>query len=117
MKKFLIVFVLAIVLSSCSQVRFLHTMYGNEGSWNVVSKKDVPVEVIKTFETKYPDNTSAKWMKPNKNHYAVSFMKNGKITLAIISVSGILQDEEDYELDDYYLDEEFDDYWDFGVYD
>lgn len=106
MKKILFVIVLSIALSSCSQVKLLHIIYGNEHSWEIVSKKDVPDEVIRTFEAKYPGNTSEQWMKPSKHRYAVSFTKNGKVTLAVFSASGLLQEEEDFDQDEYYQDEE-----------
>ena len=112
MKKILFVFILAIVFSSCTQVRFLHVIYGNERNWEIIPKQDVPAEVIKTFENKYQGNTATQWMKPSRNKYAASFTKNGKVTLAVFSTSGLLQDEEDYDQEEYYQDEEdFDDLW------
>ena len=117
MKKFLVILILAIVFSSCSQVKFLHVIYGNERTWEIVSKQDVPSIVVSAFEKKYPENASVSWMKPNKNKYAVSFMENGKMNLAVFSVSGILQDEENYDPEDYFQEEEYDNYWEFDMYD
>lgn len=117
MKKFTVILILAFVMSSCTQVRFLHAVYGNERNWEVVSRQEVPADVIKTFEKEYPGIAAVKWMKPCNNRYVASFYQNEKITLAVFSASGLLQDEENYEPDDYFLDEEFDEYWEIDIYD
>lgn len=118
MKKTLFVVILAIALSSCTQVRFLHIIYGNEHNWNIIPKQSVPTEVINAFKDKYPENvTVTQWMKPGKNKYAVSFINNGKVTLAVFSGTGLLQDEENYDQEDYYQEEEYDNYWESDMFD
>ncbi len=112
MKKILLVLVLLIGLSSCTNVKFLQVIYGKSKNWSVINTSAVPHAVIVSFEKKYPGITSVIWQHPVKNKYVANFTSNGKITLVVFTPAGVAKDEENYEPEDYYYDDEYDDYWD-----
>lgn len=105
------------VFSSCSNVKYLQMIYGNSRQWQTISAKELPLEVKYAFDKKYHEMASVIWLHPTKNKYVAHFSVDGKITLVVFSASGVAQDEENYEPDDYYYDDDYDEYWEMGIYD
>lgn len=106
---------LSCILTSCSEVFFLHVFHGNESKWTEINKETIPPAVMDAFAAEYPGINADKWYKFRNDRYAVSFIKNAKKTIALFSASGILQDE-DLNMQDYYYDD-YDGYWDYDNYD
>jgi len=104
-----------IFLNSCSDILILHVVHGNENKWTEIKKEAVPLSVIEAFVSEYHITSSEKWYKFGKNRYVVSFERNQKKMMAVFSAGGLLQDEDQNMLENYYDD--YDDYWEYGNFD
>jgi hypothetical protein len=94
----------------------VHFLYGKTSNWTELKSEEVPLIVIEQFADKFTNKSPEKWYRLGKNHFAVSFQRNGSTNLAVFSSAGILQNEEyNFHEDDYY--ENYDDYWDYDLYD
>lgn len=94
----------------------VNIIYGKTSRWTELKQEEVPLVVFEEYTERYINIHPEKWYKLGKRHYAASFQLNGKLNLAVFSSTGVLQNEEyDFREDNYYDD--FDEYWDYDIYD
>ncbi|MBI5541491.1 MAG: hypothetical protein HY951_15615 [Bacteroidia bacterium] len=117
MKRFLILISVLFFLNSCSELAVIQVFHGKESKWIEIKKEDVPTIVIESFVLKYPGSVVEKWYKITKNQYIASFKKDSKPMFAVISSSGVMNNEYLNDPEDLYGYDDYDDFMDSDYYD